>query len=138
MATDVNQLMKLLSDPTVRQLLTGLMGKLGGPQGAQLNGLMEQLSQGGLGDQLTSWIGTGQNAPVTGNQVAQALGADNITAAAASAGVSPEVAAHDLAEVLPQLVDTATPGGQVPPAGDLQQLLSQLMGAAPKPAAQPL
>ncbi|NUS04071.1 MAG: DUF937 domain-containing protein [Hamadaea sp.] len=127
--------MKLLNDPTVRQLLSSLMGKMGGQQGGQLNGLLEQLSQGGLGQQADSWIGTGQNSPVTGNQMAQALGQDNIDAAAASAGVSPEVAAHDLAEVLPQLVNSATPDGQLPQASDLQQLMSQLMGAAQKPAA---
>ncbi|MEV6966475.1 YidB family protein [Hamadaea sp. NPDC051192] len=132
MAIDVNQIMKLLSDPTVRQLLTSLMGKMGGQQGqgTQLSGLLEQLSQGGLGDQTTSWVGTGQNAPVTGSQVAQALGTDNINSAAASAGVSPEVAAHDLAEVLPQLVNSATPDGQLPQATDLQQLMSQLMKPA--------
>ncbi|WP_290865961.1 YidB family protein [Hamadaea sp.] len=135
MAIDVNQIMKLLNDPTVRQLLSSLMGKMGGQQGGQLNGLLEQLSQGGLGQQADSWIGTGQNSPVTGNQMAQALGQDNIDAAAASAGVSPEVAAHDLAEVLPQLVNSATPDGQLPQASDLQQLMSQLMGAAQKPAA---
>lgn len=134
MAIDINQIMKLLSDPTVRQLLSSLMQKMGGPQGAQLNGLMEQLTQGGLGEQLNSWVGTGQNTPVTGAQMAQALGEQNISAAAASAGVSPEVAAHDLAEVLPQLVNTATPDGQMPQAADLQAILGQLMGGAAKPA----
>ncbi|NUT34963.1 MAG: DUF937 domain-containing protein [Hamadaea sp.] len=134
MAIDMNQIMKLLNDPTIRQLLGSLMQKMG-PQGSQLNGLMEQLNQGGLGDQLNSWVGTGQNAPVTGAQMAEALGEQNITAAAASAGVSPEVAAHDLAEVLPQLVNTATPDGQMPQAADLQAMLAQLMGGAAKPAA---
>jgi len=134
MAIDVNQIMKMLSDPTVRQLLGSVLGKMGGPQGSQLNGLADQLSQGGLGDQLNSWVGTGQNAPVTGAQVAEALGPEKIGEAAASAGVSPEVAAHDLAEVLPQLINTATPDGQMPQAADLQSLLGQLMGLA-KPAA---
>jgi len=123
--------MKMLSDPTGRQLLGSLLGKMGGgAQGSQLNGLLDQLSTGGLDGQLKSWIGTGQNAPVTGAQVAEALGPQQISEAAASAGVSPEVAAHDLAEVLPQLIDTATPEGQLPQAADLQALLGQLMGSA--------
>lgn len=130
MAIDINQIMKLLQDPTVRQLVGNLMGKMGGPQGAQLNGLLDQLSSSGLGDQVQSWVGSGDNAQVTPEQLTQALGAQQLDQVAQQTGIAPEVAAQDLASVLPQLVNAATPDGKMPDSPDIGALLQQLMAAS--------
>jgi uncharacterized protein YidB (DUF937 family) len=123
-------------------LLDNVMGKLGGKQGADggqgsqggegglqaltkllsanggVQGLMAKLSSNGLGQQVQSWVGTGDNKPVSGPQVAQALDTDSLNKMAQETGTTPEKVSEKVAQVLPQVVDKATPGGQVPKQGD--------------------
>lgn len=129
------------------QLAGQVMGSLGGQapaaggQGALLSGLMtmidnaggvqavlQQLQQSGIADQVMSWIGTGQNLPVSGDQLAAALGQDKVAQVAAQAGVSPDQAAGGLAALLPQIIDQLTPQGQVPTDDMLSQGLNLLRG----------
>ncbi len=91
-----------------------LLGQSGG-----IDGLIQQLQAGGLGDVVKSWIGNGQNLPVTGEQIQQVLGNDKVAAIARQLGVDPAQASAQLAQVLPGLVDKLTPNGQVPQGGDL-------------------
>lgn len=91
-----------------------------------LEGIVQKLQAGGLGDVVQSWIGTGANASVTGAQLQKALGGDVMQNAAAEAGVSPEEASEGLASVLPELVNHLTPGGQLP--GNNGDLLKSVMG----------
>lgn len=91
-----------------------------------LEGIVQKLQSGGLGDVVQSWIGMGANAPVTGTQLQNALGSDAVQQVAAQAGVSPEAASNGLASVLPELVNQLTPGGALPAnSGDL---LKSVMG----------
>jgi uncharacterized protein YidB (DUF937 family) len=129
---DLNQIMKLANDPTVQKLLQSLLSRFtGGQGGANLEGLMAQLQQGGLGNQVQSWVDTGANEKVSGDQVKAALGAETIDQAASDAGTSPDDAAKKLATVLPQLVDKASPEGSMPDMKTLQDALGQLL--QPKP-----
>jgi uncharacterized protein YidB (DUF937 family) len=124
---DLNQLMQLAGDPQVRQLLQSLLQQFSQGQGAQGGqGLMSQLQKAGLGDQVQSWLSTGPNQPVTGQQMQQALG-PNIDQAAAAAGMPPEKAAGDLAQVVPAVVNEASPNGQLD-MNALQGILKQLAG----------
>lgn len=116
-------------------MLDEVLGKLGG-QGGQsgglgaisnlvssqggLNGLVQKLNQAGLGDQVKSWIGSGGNAPVSGEQVQQALGSDQVQKLADETGTSPGHVADQLAQALPHLVDRATPEGELPQSDPLQ------------------
>lgn len=84
-----------------------------------LAGLVQSLQQGGLGEVVNSWVSTGQNMPVSGQQLASALGGDQLQTIAAQLGVSPEQASGNLADLLPQVVDQLTPNGQLPEGGDL-------------------
>ncbi|GAA2808436.1 YidB family protein [Streptomyces showdoensis] len=116
-------------------ILGALLGALGGGSGAgggagggsnPLGGLLEMLTRSGLADQAQSWIGTGQNQPVSGAQIAEALPDEALQKAAAQAGVSPEEAADQIAQALPQAVDKLTPGGGLPQAGtSLEDLIRQ-------------
>jgi uncharacterized protein YidB (DUF937 family) len=129
---DLNQIMKLANDPTVQKLLQSLLSRFAGGQGgANLEGLMAQLQQGGLGSQVQSWVDTGANEKVSGEQVTAALGTETIDQAASAAGTSPDDAAKKLATVLPQLVDKASPEGSMPDMKTLQDALGQLL--QPKP-----
>lgn len=84
-----------------------------------LAGLVQSLQQGGLAEVVNSWVSTGQNMPVSGQQLASALGGDQLQNIAAQLGVSPEQASGSLADLLPQVVDQLTPNGQLPAGGDL-------------------
>ena len=94
-----------------------------------LPGLLQKFQESGLGDQVASWIGTGANAPVSGEQIKDALGADTISQIAEKTGVAPDAASGGLAALLPQLIDKLTPNGQVPEGNDLvSQGLNMLKG----------
>lgn len=84
-----------------------------------LAGLVQSLQQGGLAEVVSSWVSTGQNMPVSAQQLASALGGDQLQNIAAQLGVSPEQASGSLADLLPQVVDQLTPNGQLPEGGDL-------------------
>ena len=101
-------------------------GKLGG-----LGGLMEKFNNAGLGDAAKSWVGTGENAPISGDQIGQVLGGDMMSDLAAKLGMSQGDAAGSLAQMLPGLIDQLTPNGQAPAgglgnSGDLMGMLGGL------------
>ena len=80
-----------------------------------VQGIVSELQSKGLGDTVQSWINPGPNQPVSASQIHQALGPNTIADLAAKLGVSPDVLAGKLSEVLPKAVDALTPGGVVPP-----------------------
>lgn len=116
-------------------LLGGLLG--GGAEqqqqaGAQvaggLGGLTGMLSQLGLGDQVNSWVGTGENQPISADDIHSTLGSNGtLTELAKSAGVSESEAAGGLAQLLPELVNKLTPNGKVD-ANDIGSVLAGLLG----------
>jgi uncharacterized protein YidB (DUF937 family) len=107
-----------------------LQGQGGGGASAGLGGLLQQLQQGGLGEAAQSWVSTGQNLPVSADQLQSALGADRIDALAQQVGMPAGDLSSQLAQYLPQVVDQLTPGGQVPAGGgaDLGGLLGNVLG----------
>ena len=110
-----------------------LMERAGGVQG-----LVNMLQQHGLGGAVQSWVGTGANQPVSGDQLGQALQGGGLGAlvqeAAAKLGVDPSVVLGGLSQVLPHAVDHMTPDGQVPAQGSgfnlgmLEGLAGKLLG----------
>jgi uncharacterized protein YidB (DUF937 family) len=127
---DLSSLIKMASNPQIRNLVMSLIGQMGGKgnPGASMNGLIDNLDQQGLGDQVKSWVGTGDNKPITPDQVTRALGADHIAQAAKDAGCTPQQAADDLAKVLPQMVDTVTPTGAKPAPADIDDMFTKIFG----------
>ena len=111
------------------QLIGALIQMLGQNQGggSPLDGLVRQLSQGGLGDAVQSWIGTGQNLPVSAEQLQSALGGANLQQLAQQFGIDPGQIAAQLSQQLPGIVDQMTPQGQLP-SGGLQDVLGSLSG----------
>src|SRR5581483_4993661 len=110
---DLEQIMKLAQNPQIQQLLKSLLSQMtaGGSGGGQANlqGLVDQFNKAGLGDQVQFWLSGGPNQPVSAQQVQQALGTGTLDQAAAQAGIPPEQAAGDLAKVLPEVVNAASP-----------------------------
>lgn len=119
--------------------LGGMLGQGGGSdaigaignlieQHGGLDGLVQQLQNGGLSDIVASWVGTGANLPVSADALQQALGSDRIGQIAASLGLSTDQAAGSLAQWLPQVVDQLTPNGSIEGGGLLEQGLGLLKG----------
>jgi uncharacterized protein YidB (DUF937 family) len=95
--------------------------------GNGLAGLVQQFAGAGLGAQASSWVSTGPNIPVTGDQMHQALGADQIAALAQKSGLPPGQLSDLLAQVLPQVINHVTPNGEVPQGAGLQSALGGLL-----------
>mgnify|MGYP000910686267 FL=1 len=88
------------------QLVSQLVQQNGGNAGE----LLGKLQQGGLGDALQSWIGTGSNASVDASQIQNALGS-NLSEAAAKVGLDTGSASKLLAQYLPNIINAITPNG---------------------------
>jgi uncharacterized protein YidB (DUF937 family) len=97
------------------------------PQHGGLDGLQQRFESQGLGHIFASWIGTGQNQPISPTQITQVLGHDQVQQLADQAGVSHGDAAAGLAHLLPNLVDKLTPSGTSVSGGILQQGLASLL-----------
>jgi uncharacterized protein YidB (DUF937 family) len=106
-----------------------LIGVLGGllAQSGGLQGLASKFAQSGQGNAFQSWVGMGENQPVSGGEIQNALGSDQVKALAAKMGIDPAQASAFLAEYLPKVVDKLTPAGKIDPAADHQQGLAALL-----------
>ena len=99
----------------------GGLGGLGGSGG--LGSLIEQMTRSGFGQQANSWVGTGANEPLPPDAWSDVLGSDRLGAIAAQAGLSEEQTRTGLSDLMPEVVDRLTPGGQMPA---VDQLLSSI------------
>ncbi|MFF8377373.1 YidB family protein [Streptomyces sp. NPDC015661] len=106
-------------------LLGGGQGGSGGNGSNPLGGLLDMLTRSGLTDQTQSWVGTGENQPVSGAQIAEALPDDALRKVAAEAGLTPQQAADEIAHTLPQAVDRLTPNGSLPQGASLEEIIRQ-------------
>lgn len=99
--------------------LAGVLGSLLANSGGQggLGGLVSKFEQAGMGDVVGSWIGKGDNQPVSGDQLENALGSDTIANIAAKLGINAQSLLPMLATMLPVLIDQLTPNGKVPEGG---------------------
>lgn len=115
------------------QAVIAMLGQSGGQAGAGggLGGLIEQFQRGGLGDVAASWVSTGQNAPISADQLGSVLGGDQVSSMASQLGMGQEDLLGQLSHMLPQVVDHLTPNGQLPSgagAGGMPDLGSLLGG----------
>ncbi len=128
-------------------ILDSILGSLGGgrePRGSSLlrmalqlvqqngglEGLLAKLQQAGLADKAASWVGTGENLPVSAEELRKALGGGSLADLAGKLGLSQGEALSGLSSMLPTLVDKMTPTGQVPEGHEdlVSQALSMLTG----------
>ncbi len=124
------------------QLLGGIVGQVGSGQERSslmdlaasviqnqpggLNGLLQQFKSAGLGEHADSWVGTGQNKPLSDDQIGSVLGTGNISAMAQKLGINAQTASAGLAALLPVIIDQLTPKGQVEQGADLGSALTAL------------
>ena len=108
--------------PVVMGILGSLLTQSGG-----LQGLANKFSQSGHGGVFSSWVGTGENLPISADQIQKVLGSEQVNALAAKIGVDSTQVSHFLAEYLPKAVDKMTPDGKVDATADHQQSLVNLL-----------
>ena len=80
-----------------------------------LNGLVTALQKGGLGPQVQSWLGNGQNMPITADQLKTVLGNAQVQDFARHLGLPVDEMLKLLAQYLPEIVDKASPNGVLQP-----------------------
>jgi uncharacterized protein YidB (DUF937 family) len=113
--------------PTAAAVLHMINNQPGG-----LTGLIQTFHEKGLGAVVSSWISTGQNLPISAEQIQSVLGNEHVRAFAEKAGVSPEQASSVLAECLPGLIDKLTPNGQLPEGSSLLETGMNLLKSLSK------
>ena len=106
--------------------LTAIMSYINSPQVGGIAGLQSMFQQGGLGNIVSSWIGSGQNLPVSASQLQNVLHGGALQQAAQQAGMDPSQLTGMMSSLLPPLVDKLSPHGQVPDASALQKMLQGL------------
>jgi uncharacterized protein YidB (DUF937 family) len=110
------------SNPLAAGLLQMIQNQPGG-----LQGLVQTFRDKGMGELVSSWVGTGPNPPISADQVHQVLGSDQVKALAAKAGINPDVAGSAIAQLLPGLVDKLTPNGCVPEHSNVLEMASGML-----------
>ena len=93
----------------------GQQGSVGG-----LDVLIDQFEKNGLGDVIKSWIGTGQNQPITPPELRQAIGQKTVDDLSRQTGAPQEDLLAQLSKYLPGVIDRLTPNGQLPSQADLR------------------
>jgi len=111
---------------TQNPLVDIAMSLLTNPQTGGLGGLVETFKSKGLNEIMSSWVSTGQNLPISGNQIQDVLGSGLIQQFAKKLGSSGEEVSGSLASLLPEIIDKLSPNGSLPESGALLQQLSSL------------
>jgi uncharacterized protein YidB (DUF937 family) len=116
-------------NPQIAQAAMSLLSSSGGGSASGgLDGVLGALRSKGLGDVVSSWVGTGANRAISPEQVQSALGQDKVSQFAKQAGVSGNEATAALAGMLPGLVDKLSPDGRLPDAKGIESMIGQFLG----------
>ena len=122
----LNTIQSALGDGNKKEdLMSTVVGLLGGQGGLQ--NLIGQFTSKGLGDIVGSWVSTGKNLPVSGDQLQNVLGKDTIGNLASKLGMGSGALTSQLTNLLPDVVDKLTPDGKVP-EGDIMSQATDLLG----------
>lgn len=97
---------------------SGLLGAVGSlinnPQTGGIAGLIKTFEEKGLGGVAASWVSSGQNLPISAEQIQSVLGNERVAEVAQKLGIPPDQMAAHLSQLLPQVVDKLTPNGSLP------------------------
>jgi len=104
-------------------LIESIMGMVTNKESGGLEGLLNNFKENGLGDIISSWISTGENQPISADQIQDGIGKEQIQQIADKIGLSPDAAKSKLAELLPDIIDKLTPDGKIPEGGFLEQTI---------------
>ena len=106
--------------------LSMIMDFINSPQVGGIAGLQQMFQQKGLGSVVASWVGNGQNLPISVDQLHNVLQGGALQDLAAKSGMDTTQLAGLFSTLLPHVVDKLTPNGQVPDASALSQMMKGL------------
>lgn len=101
-----------LNTSKASSLLSGLLSLITETGG--LGAFIDRLRKSGLGDIVSTWMGSGQPRAISSTTLEAAIGHDSIDKIASKAGLSFSTASSALAFMLPNLIQRLTPGGVIP------------------------
>jgi uncharacterized protein YidB (DUF937 family) len=131
--TDVSKILETTSNEGQHQSLVVEAVRMLTSREGGLTALTQTFERNGLGHIISSWIGTGENAPISADQIKATVGSERLADLAKKAGISPDTATQYLTNTLPRLVDALTPNGKVGNASDLFSMGKEILAAvAPK------
>jgi uncharacterized protein YidB (DUF937 family) len=78
-----------------------------------ISGLAEKFQNGGASELFASWVGTGNNQPITAEQIKTVIGNSQLQEFATKLGIDTTAATDFIATNLPVLIDKLTPDGKV-------------------------
>lgn len=110
-------------NPMLRMLLPLVASLL---MNGGLQKILGRLQQSGKGSTGQSWVSAGPNQPVDGADIRAALDERELSDIAQQLGVSEDEAADAVALVLPDVVDKATPAGELPEDDELDRTFGRL------------
>jgi len=94
-------------------------------QNGGLGNVMAQFEQQGLGSQAASWVGTGANQAISGDQLSSVFGSGALGQIASQLGMDQGQAGNAMAQLLPEVVNQLTPQGRI--TNDSGDMLSQAL-----------
>ncbi len=106
-------------------ILKGGLGGLlaGGAAGSVISGglgdLLKQFQQNGQGETANSWVSPGPNKQISSDDLASALGADQINSLMSQSGLPREELLNGLSQHLPEVINHLTPDGRLPTESEL-------------------
>ena len=104
----------LMNNDAIGNVMGSLLGGAGGQAGGlDIGSLVNGMKEKGMGDVADSWLGDGDNADISADQLKDVLGADKISAAAAQLGTDEGSLLEGLREAVPQMVDKSSSGGSL-------------------------
>jgi uncharacterized protein YidB (DUF937 family) len=115
--------------------IAGVLQQVLTANGGGVASLVSRFEAAGLGSHAQSWVSTGDNLPVSADQIGEVFSTNEIEGWATQAGTTPDKLRAVLAEALPHAVDHVTPAGQVPTPGaipDMSSLVSRFFSSAPR------
>ena len=110
------------SETSLTQIVQMLVTHEGGT-----DGLVKTFQTKGLGGIFSSWLGSGNNLPISADQIRSVFGNERIAGLATKLGISPDVASQKAAEILPVVIDKLSPNGTLPASGDLMAQAGSLL-----------
>ena len=121
---------------TVKSAVGGVAGKeimpiiisLISEQSGGLSGLVQKFTSNGLGDVVSSWVGTGEKLPISADQISKVLGPDTIKSIVEKTGLDTNAVTGQLTTLLPEAVNKLTPDGNIPEGDMLKKGMDMLGG----------
>ena len=112
-------------------MLDNLLEMLSDQESGGITGLIQKFNEKGLGDHMSSWISTGENLPISADQIKDVLGSDKIKELASKLNLGEHETSKSLADMLPHLINKLTPDGSVPHQDMLSQGIDMLKRKLP-------